>query len=317
MLRRPLRLVLRPLLFVLALAWVPFAVFAAVDFDVWWPIPSLVAFIPYAAIGTLLVAVVAILLKARVVALVALVGLAVLLVPRAGRVTASDQPVARGDQLVVATSNVHFGTVDVPALVRLVRTQRIDVLALQEDTPDVTEDLAAAGLRRALPFGVLQPGPGARGISLYSRYPVTAVPRLRGDRRSVGGLVQLPSGGSLHMRSVHPPPPFSQSNMDRWKATTRAMLSTARSVAAPAVLLGDFNATLDHHPFTTLTDAGFRDASDEVGQAWRPTWTNARWAALTLDHVLVPPSVAVRAVTIRDLKGTDHDVVIAKIQTRG
>lgn len=317
MLRLPLRVLLRLPLLVVAVAWIPFALFAAVDVDVWYAIPSLVAFIPYAVIATAVVFLVAVVLKARVIAMIALVGLAVLVVPRAGRVAGAEQPTANGDRLVVATSNVHYGTADVAALMRLVRKERIDVLALQEDTPDITIDLEAAGLRRAMPYGIVQPAPGAAGISLYSRYPVTAVPRVRGDRRTVGGLVQLPSGGSIHVRSTHPPPPFTNGTMKRWEATTRAMVRTTRSVPAPAVLAGDFNATLDHHPFGALIDAGFRDAADEAGQAWRPTWTNGRWATLTLDHILVPRSVAVRRVGIHDLAGTDHDVVVAELRTRG
>lgn len=316
MIRRPLRLVLRPLLLLLALAWVPFVVFSAVDVDLWWVVPSLVAFLPYAIVGTALVALVCLLLKARVIALVAVIGLAVLLVPRAGRVTADPQPAARGPQLVVATSNVAFGGADVAALVRLVREERVDVLAVQEDTPDVTTDLTAAGLRELLPYTVLRPRPGAAGVSLYSAFPVRAVEPTRFDFRSRGGLVTLPGGQVIHVRSVHPPPPFRQELLRPWQRRTTS-LPGPREDGTSVILAGDFNATSDHHPFASLLERGYRDAADETGNAWRPTWSNGRWATLTLDHVLVPPGVAVEEVAVHDLARTDHDVVVSTLRLRG
>jgi endonuclease/exonuclease/phosphatase (EEP) superfamily protein YafD len=313
--RFPLRLALRPFLLVFALAWVPVAFFAQIDVDVWWPVPSLVAFLPYAVAFSLLVAVASWLLKARLLAAIAMVGVVVLVAPRAGRFTSNDQPPAQGQRIVVATSNVEFGSANVDALLRLVRRERVDVLALQEDTPDITTDLQAAGLRTRLPYGTLQDAPGARGISMYSRWPTTYVPRVNGDKRSVGGLIQLPGGRQIQVRSAHPPPPFSQSNLPRWKATTRSLTKTTRSIDAPTILAGDFNATLDNHPFADVIDRGnFRDAADEAGAAWRPTWSNAKWATLTLDHILVPAGIAVERVTIHDLPGTDHDVVIATLR---
>jgi endonuclease/exonuclease/phosphatase (EEP) superfamily protein YafD len=315
--RRPLRFVLRPLLLALALAWVPFALLTAVDLDIWWPLPALVAFMYYAIVLTAAVALLAVLVKARVIALVAIVGLAILVAPRAGRVAENDQPRATGTRVIVATANVRFGRADPAALMRQVTRERIDVLALQEDTPDFTVGLVDAGLRRALPYAAALPAPGARGISVYSRFPITGVPRGRGDRRSVGGTVALPSGRKLHVRSLHPYPLHGgQRRFREWERDITSLLRTARSVPAPAVLLGDYNATLDHRPLRTLLGAGLRDAADETGAAWRPTWTNGRWAALSLDHVLVPPSVAVRDVKIHDLAGSDHDLLVATLQTR-
>ncbi|MDO9356120.1 MAG: endonuclease/exonuclease/phosphatase family protein [Solirubrobacteraceae bacterium] len=317
MIRRPLRLVLRLPLLVLALAWIPVAILTAVDLDVWWPMAALVAFANYAILGTAVVALLALLIKARLIALIALAGLAVLVVPRAGQVVGDDQPRATGTRVVVASANVRFGRADAAALMRQVTRQRVDVLALQEDTPDFTADLTAAGLRRALPYAAAQPAPGAAGISIYSRYPITAVASRRGDRRSIGGTIELPTGRRLHVRSLHPYPLHGgQQRFREWERDTTSLKRTIRSVPAPAILMGDFNATLDHQPLRTLLDAGLRDAADETGQAWRPTWSNGRWATLTLDHVLVPPSVAVREVDIRDLAGSDHDLLVATLQTR-
>ncbi len=310
--RRPLRQVLRPVLFALALIWVPFAVLAAVDLDLAWFAPSALAFLPYAAAATAAVLVLALLLRSWVAAGVAAAGLAVLLVPRADRFTSDDQPNAAGPELTVATSNVMFGEGDAAELVRIVRRDDIDVLAVQEDTPDFTEDLAAAGLRKLLPHGALHPEPGARGVSLYSRYPVSEIPPSRYDFRSRGGLVAVPGTGAVHVRSVHPPPPFRAELLRPWKRRTGALPSAGS--AGTTILAGDYNATLDHHPFRGLLARGYRDAADQTGDAWRPTWSNGRWATLTIDHVLVSDQVAVDDVAIHHLPGSDHDVVVTRLR---
>ncbi len=312
MIRRPLRQVLRPLLFALALLWLPFVLLAAVDLDFAWFVPSALAFLPYALVATVAILVLALALKARVVAAVAAAGLAVLLVPRADRITSDEQPVARGPHLTVATSNVMFGEGDAAELARLVRRDRVDVLAVQEDTPDFTEDLAATGLRELLPYGALHPAPGARGVSLYSRYPISEIPPTRYDFRSRGGLVAVPGAGAVHVRSVHPPPPFRAELLRPWKRRISALPSA--SATTPTILAGDYNATLDHHPFKRLLARGYRDAADQTGDAWRPTWSNGRWATLTIDHVLVSDQVAVDAVSVHHLPGSDHDVVVSRLR---
>lgn len=310
--RRPLRQVLRPVLFALALIWTPFVVLAAVDLDIAWVFPSALAFLPYAAAATVAVLVLALALRSWAAAAVAAAGLAVLLVPRTDRVTSDAQPRAAGPPLTVATSNVMFGEGDAAELVRIVRRDGIDVLAVQEDTPDFTDDLAAAGLGRMLPYGALHPEPGARGVSLYSRYPVSEIPPTRYDFRSRGGLVTVPGTDPVHIRSVHPPPPFRGELLGPWKRRMGALPSADPTTTT--ILAGDYNATLDHHPFRALLARGYRDAADQTGDAWRPTWSNGRWATLTIDHVLVSSRVAVDDVAIHHLPGSDHDVVVSRLR---
>ncbi|MBJ7470551.1 MAG: endonuclease/exonuclease/phosphatase family protein [Solirubrobacteraceae bacterium] len=307
------RQALRPLLFVLALGWVPFVVLWAVDLDVVWVAPSALAFLPYAVLGTSVVLIAALVARARVAAMVAAVGLAVLIVPRAERVVADEQPLARGPELIVATSNVLFGDGDAEALMRLVREERIDVLALQEDTPAFTARAEAAGLSSLLPHDAAHPEPGARGTSVYSRYPLREIPPADGDLRSSGGVITLPGGTGVQVRSVHPPPPFNAQYLDGWKRRI-AVLPGPADAGVPTVLAGDYNATLDHHPLRRLLARGYRDAAEQTGDAWRPTWSGSKVTTLTIDHVLVPRGVAVEGVTIHHLPGSDHDVVVSRLR---
>ncbi len=311
--RRPLRLLLRPLLVAAALLWVPFVVIWALDVDVVWVVPSALAFLPYVVVATLAICVLSLALRARLAAGLAAVGLVALIWPRADRLVADEQPPAPGPQLVVATSNVRFGESDPARLLEIVRRERVDVLAIQEDTPDYTADATAAGLRKLLPYAAAKPAPGAKGVSLYSRYPVDEIAPTRYDFRSRGGILTLPGGQRIHIRSVHPPPPFSPKNLVSWKRRI-ANLPGPTAGGVPTILAGDYNATLDHHPLRELLDRGYRDAAEQAGEGWRPTWTNGRWATLTIDHVLVPSRVAVERVGVHDLPGSDHDVVLSRIR---
>lgn len=315
MIRRPLRLVLRPVLIVLALVWVPFVVLAAVNLDVTWQVPSALAFLPYAALATLAVLAVAAALRSWVAVAIASVGLVVLVAPRAGRVTADAQPPARGPQLTVATGNVFVGRADARRLVDIVREEGIDVLALQEDTPGFTDDARMDGLQRELPHVVLGDQDGASGISLYSRFPLRELQIATYERRSTAALVSVPGSSiPVEVQSVHPPPPFNAIGLPRWKDTTRQLRRVTQTAGTPVVLAGDYNATLDHHPFRALVArGGYRDAAEEAGEAWRPTWRR-RWQTLTIDHVLVSRRIAVEGVSIHDLPGSDHDVVVSRLR---
>lgn len=316
--RRPLRLVLRPVLIIAALVWVPFAVLAAVNLDVTWQAPSALAFLPYGALATLVVLLLAAALRSWIAVAVAGVGLAVLLVPRADRVAADDQPRARGPELVVATSNVFVGRGDSRRLTEIVRDEQVDVLTVQEDTPGFTDDARMDGLQRELPYVVLGDQPGASGISVYSRYPLRALRVATYKQRSTAALVSVPGSNTpLEVQSVHPPPPFNATGLPRWKDTTRQLRRVTQSGGTPTVLAGDYNATLDHHPFRALlARGGYRDAAEQTGDAWRPTW-GRRWQRLTIDHVLVTRQLAVEGVSIHDLPGSDHDVVVSRLRLPG
>jgi len=82
----------------------------------------------------------------------------------------------------------------------------------------------------------------------------------------------------------------------------------------PRVLLGDFNATLDHREFRRVLDRGYYDAADATGDGLRATWpTDRSRPMLTIDHVLLPESIRTRKVNVHDVRGSDHRAVIAEI----
>lgn len=301
------------LLVAAALSWVPLALVRVLPIAGSWPLVSAQAFLPY-VMGVLAVVAAAGLVFSQWSALAtATAGLLLLGLPLAGRAQANAQPAADGRTIVVATSNVKYGGADQEQLMELLRREQVDVLALQENTHSSDRALRAAGLREQFPVVQSEPDAdgGAGGLAIASRWPISMRQPAAGDHRSIGGVLDLPGDVRLAVRSVHPPPPFSTQNLDCWTQCTRAFASTLRQ-APLSIIAGDFNATLDHRPIRSLLAAGYRDAADQVGAGLRPTWHRGR-VGLIIDHVLVSPGIAVRSVTVHRLRGSDHDVVIARL----
>jgi endonuclease/exonuclease/phosphatase family metal-dependent hydrolase len=312
----PVRMVLRAVLLLASLIWVPWVVAWLIDLDrLTWKIPAAEAFLPYVIVATAAVLVAALRIRALTAIVIAAVGLAALVAPRIDWVQHDPQPAARGPVITVATSNVFLGTADTAALTRLVRAHGVDILAIEENTPEWDAAARRAGLRTLLPDGISIPDQhhGAAGLALWSRWPIETVPPAPGDHRSLGGIIRIPGAPPIHIRSVHPSPPFNTANIPCWRHCTRAF-AKANTVEPNAILAGDFNATLDHHPLRGVLRSGYRDAAEQTGYAWHPTWTNGSWATLTIDHILVTRRIAVLGVTAHDLAATDHDVVVTRLR---
>jgi endonuclease/exonuclease/phosphatase family metal-dependent hydrolase len=311
------RSALRAVLLLLAFVWVPWAVLWLVDLEGRsWLVPSAAAFLLYGAAATVLVLLLALVARARAAAIVAAVGLAVLVVPRVGRATSDAQPVATGPRLTVATANVYIGHADPVALERRAAEAGVDVVAIQENTRRWDAAMLRTRLAQRYPHHLSIPGREGRadGLALLSRWPLEQVAPPAGDTRSLGAVIRVPgASGPVQVRSVHPFPPFDASNLECWRRCTRALAALQRS-AATTILAGDWNATLDHHPMRDLMASGFRDASEERGLGLRPTWSNGSWGRLTIDHVLVSRGVAVQGVTAHDQPESDHDVLIAQLR---
>jgi endonuclease/exonuclease/phosphatase family metal-dependent hydrolase len=232
------------------------------------------------------------------------------------------QPRAEGAELRVLTTNMLVGRADAESLVRLVTSTGADVLFLQELTDGALARLQKAGLDSVLPYQVLEPMPyGPKGSGICARYPLhegLAVPPA--SRSRPVARLEVSPGRSVQLVCVHLRPPrasHSPSGAARWRAEM-AMLPVPGDV--PVILAGDFNATLDHARFRALLRLGYVDAAVQVGRGLVPTWgprPGGQLALLAIDHILLDPRCAVRAVSAYNLPGTDHRALYAQIQLPG
>lgn len=250
------------------------------------------------------------------VALVAAAMLAVVLVPRVLPV----QGPQTGVRLRVMTSNLRLGGADPATVVGLVRDDDVDVLALQEFTPDAQAGLAAAGLDRLLPYSSLAAEPGASGSAVYARYPITD-PGVRQNTggwrfRQAYGTIQPPGAAPLLVESAHPAAPTSAAEVRSWH-TDLIGEPGADPRGTARILLGDFNSTFDHAELRTLLSRGYRDAASAVGDGLVPTWGlyygPRRLPPVTIDHVLVDERIGVRDVEVHRIPRSDHRAVVAAL----
>jgi endonuclease/exonuclease/phosphatase family metal-dependent hydrolase len=304
-----------------AALWVPF----------WWWAPTwsptafaLLALTPLAAGAALVLAVLAAVLRRPVMAAVALVAglvLVGLVLPRAFE--DGDPVVAPGPgsaPLVVATVNLQFGRGDPAAVVDLVRERRVDVLGLQELTPDAERRLVAAGLRAELPFAESRAQRGAGGTALVSRHPLapSGLVLRPGLFSQVTARVLAPPG-PVDVVVAHPSAPVFREDPAGWAREIADLPGPASAGDPPRLVIGDLNATLDHRPLRALLAGGvWRDAGSALGDGLRGTWPadSVLPAFAAIDHVLVSgPATPVELAT-RRLPATDHLGLVVTLLVR-
>ena len=277
------------------------------------PVAFLMAFTPQVAVLGLFVVGIAVALRnwaASAVAAVATVVLAAVLMPRAlGEV---ETPPPGSERLDVLSANVYFGTADPDALLDLVERYHPDLLAVQELTPEFDRKLRAAGIRRLLPFAtsVLQPPEDGGGRGVYSRLPIDSLP----GRRTWSRLT-LPGGGAIRIVNVHPRTP-SPGGAGKWRDSLSRLPSAGSG--PPWVLLGDFNATLDHSALRDVLARGYRDAAETTGEGLVATWPAGKIVPpqVTIDHVFADRRLGIADYGVDDIPGTDHRAVHASLFIR-
>ena len=229
-------------------------------------------------------------------------------------------PAGRGAEVTVMSANLRFGGADPFRIVQLVRQRGVDVLATQELTSAAVTNLRGAGLETELPYftGTPDPRDGPDGSGIWSRWPLTPQGDwpLRFD--NPGAVVRTPSGPLL-VRCVHLVPPVTDEK-GVYRRDYRGLLREVRALptTGPAVVVGDFNATLDNSLLREVTRRHWRDAGEAAGSGLLRTWGRQPGSpkVLWLDHVLVDPRVGVRGTSVADLPGSDHAAFVAKLVVR-
>ncbi len=290
------------------------------------PLVQLMAFTPYVAPAALLCAVWAAFAGATgpwVLCVLAWAAVSAVVVPRLLADRPGRRPGGRsGATLRVMTANVLYDHGDMAALLEQAKVDDVDVLAVQELTPHALTALETAGVDGLLPFRVAHPARGGTGSGLFSRHPLTPT----GDAglarrhpcgmRQAGATVHVPGAGPVLLESVHPCAP-RPGQTACWARNLAAQPAAGGDV--PRVLLGDFNATLDHGPLRRLLRTGYRDAAAARGRGLAPTWPFRRGPGLpvaprvTLDHVLADERIGVADAGTRHVPGSDHRAVFAAL----
>ncbi|NYJ36732.1 endonuclease/exonuclease/phosphatase family protein [Nocardiopsis aegyptia] len=312
-----------------ALAATGFLAFAALrvfGLEQGFPLVPLLAYTPY-VLPAALVALIGTALLRRLLPsaalLLALAVLAAVVVPRALPSGSDDDGGgSAGTELRLLSLNTHFGHASAEAVVDLVREYDVQVLSLQEVTPELAADLSAAGLDDLLPHAVDHSAPAAAGGSVHAVHPLTDL----GDPGRDLGSLAMPRAGmdvpghaaGVEVTSVHPMSPRRPSSMAAWRDAHRA-LPEAGGDGPVMILAGDFNATLDHAELRSVLDTGYADAAADTGDGLTGTWPvdGPPLPRVTLDHILVDTRAGIEDFTAVDVRGTTHRALFVEISLPG
>lgn len=230
--------------------------------------------------------------------------------------------VGRHTEITVLSSNLRKGRADPDFIVGLAR-ERADVIAVSELTPEEVTQFVRAGIDDKFPYSVLKPKPGAAGIGLWSRYPLTPVPArarsttMAAARLEVPGVPVKPLVAGVHLIN---PTGFDFTAFSEWRmailGTKTQLAQFAEQAGAGAVIVaGDFNATPDMRQFRDLLTGGYRDAVQQTRAGFAPTFPNNNWVppVITIDHMLTRNAAASSVNTVR-IPGSDHRALLATIK---
>ncbi|MCL8026502.1 endonuclease/exonuclease/phosphatase family protein [Nocardioides bruguierae] len=232
--------------------------------------------------------------------------------------------------LVVLSANALMGQADPDALMSVADEEAADLVVLPEATVGLVAGLDAAGAAGEYPYrvGTAAEEGSTAGTVVLSRFPLGEPTRVGTIMESWAVDVDVPdepggaggdAGDSVRLLAVHPAAP---ADPDSFRADA-AVLRAAVREEAPDLVVGDFNATLDHVQLRRLLSAGLRDAAEEAGSGWQPTWpANGLFAGLpfplvSIDHVLVGPGLTASSTRTHLLAGTDHLALVADLGLAG
>ncbi|RAM35519.1 endonuclease/exonuclease/phosphatase family protein [Arthrobacter globiformis] len=246
--------------------------------------------------------------------------------------------------LTVMSINSRFGRADAADIVRLVRDNGVELLAIQEFTQALEDRLAAAGLGSLLPNRISSPTENGSGSATYSKHAIQAIglvpdtpfqmPSFRVTVPVAGGAVAgagkaAAAPAVLEVTNVHTLPP-ADVRVGQWRSDLESLGRLVARNGADGqnnqltrnqLLLGDFNATYDHAEFRRLLDGGpggrkLVDVGMASGARFMPTWPMDGQAlpGITIDHLVTSPRIPASGYAVHRVPGTDHAAVLATLE---
>ena len=228
-------------------------------------------------------------------------------------------------ELKVMSLNAWKGQADAAEVVRLVRENGVGLLAVQELSPDLEKRLDAEGLGALLPHRISRSRDGAGGGAVYSSRPIIPVDSVDGSAFHMPTVqLELDAGGRqapLTVTNVHTKAPV-WGRAGQWRSELAAL---GRLAARPGnmLLLGDFNATLDHAEFRQMLQGQDRnrpggplvDAGAAALARLVPTWPMAGppLPGVVIDHIVTGPQVHSSGYAVLPVAGSDHAAVLATL----
>lgn len=234
----------------------------------------------------------------------------------------------------VMTFNLGDGLAPPEKVVALLRSQPLDIVALEELVEPVAQAIER-DLADRFPYQALHPA-GIPGKGLLSRFPIAAKDHIEANPGRPDLLATLDVGGHpIAVIVAHPPPPKLTCGGLVERAGTRdqieRLLAEIAAVSLPLLLLGDLNVTPRHALYRRLAAAGLIDAFRAAGHGraatyptrlttWTPDGYRLRRLpvrpVLRLDYIWASHHWRPLDAHLGPDAGSDHLPLIATLQLR-
>jgi endonuclease/exonuclease/phosphatase (EEP) superfamily protein YafD len=235
----------------------------------------------------------------------------------AGRASAPGLARSAPDDMSILTFNALRGGADTRRLAEVITREEPDLVALTEAGSGFREGL----MPHAADVGYRSWGSTGTGTRESRGVTLLASPRA-GDLRvrigeemhyrhlhATGGLL-----GDRNLFAVHATAPRGRALTAAWRHDLAVVSRWCHADAAP-IVVGDFNATLDHSVLRTAL-GGCRSAAAGTGHGLVGTYPASlpRRLGIQIDHVLVPAATRTTRFEVLDVAGSDHRAVLARLR---
>jgi endonuclease/exonuclease/phosphatase (EEP) superfamily protein YafD len=223
----------------------------------------------------------------------------------------------RGGPFRVLAFNASEGRANADELAALIEQQQPDAVAINESGSEFADKLEPLIEPLGYRVHVLTDGDDkAEEVTAAVSKHLGDVGVRIGDEVSSFSYIEV-SGGALEparfvaFYAAAPVP----GSVPEWNADL-ALLSRWCAGPAPAVIAGDFNATLDHSALRAGT-TGCDDAAAQRGAGLIPTWApnpTMRQVGPQIDHVFVTDGITAETFDVRDINGSDHRAILTTLR---
>lgn len=218
------------------------------------------------------------------------------------------------------TCNVYKGRADAREIVDLVRSEHVEVLALQETTDAFVNDLNKAGIASYLPYSQVASSDGVYGNGLWSASPLGDPSDDDVDSSASfmpGATINFNAGTTpVRFVSVHTTSP-TDGYWQQWKRSLDELAKLRFDTSHRYVFMGDFNATYDHTPFRNILGTRFSDAARQAAEGLKFSWSaNIDYVPTFagIDHIVLDSGMTAGQVRTVRIDGSDHRALLAIVR---
>jgi endonuclease/exonuclease/phosphatase (EEP) superfamily protein YafD len=208
-------------------------------------------------------------------------------------------------RLRILMANVLYKNPDRRSLVRLIRRERPDIVALVELSDDWLADLA--DVRQDYPYRLEAPA-GGQGLSLWFREPPRSLDGP--ERLTPEGWPLLHAtfdfaGRTRHLWLVHPASPTQSAGQRPAARELAALAVRVGRTDGSRIVVGDLNRTSGSPHFADfLRVSGLRDT--RLGFGLQPSWPSWSPYRIAIDHAFLSPDLAAADRRLGPDIGSDH-----------